>query len=186
MGGCTARCCLSGVYVSLAERDRVLAHAEAVKRHLDPGQVRDPKRWFGARTHRDEDFEGGRCVGTRVHGGRCVFLNGRGLCTLQLARIREGLPQLKPFYCRLFPLTVVDGVVEYDDLCVGEAPCCTFTRNGGTPVVEACRAELEEALGGDGYAALLALAGRGAEHADGDPPRARPVELREEDPLPGS
>lgn len=176
-GGCTARCCLSGVFVSLPERDRVLAHAEAVRRQMDPGQVKDPRRWFTVRTHRDRDFEGGRCVGTRLHRGRCVFLNREGLCTLQLASAREpGLPPLKPFFCRLFPLVISDGVLMYDDLCSGEARCCTFGPRGAKPVVEACRAEVEFALGPEGARTLLELARR-RKDADGDAPAARAVEL---------
>jgi Fe-S-cluster containining protein len=154
MGGCTARCCLSGVYVDVRERDRVLAHADAVRRHMDPDQVKDPARWFATRTRRDPDFPSGVCVGTRVHRGRCVFLNGRGLCVLQLASAAEALPQLKPYFCRLFPLCVADGVVVYDDLCAGAAGCCTFRRRGARPVLEACRAEFELALGAEGYAEL--------------------------------
>lgn len=179
MGGCTALCCASGVYASLAERDRVLAHADAVRRHMDHTQVKDSRKWFSARVGRDADFEGGRYVGTRVHGGKCVFLNGQGLCTLQLASAREpDLPQLKPFYCRLFPLVIVDGVLGYDDLCSGEARCCTFTRRGSTPVVEACRAELEVALGEAGARKVVELARRArGEDTDGDAAGSRSVEL---------
>ncbi len=176
--GCAAQCCLSGVFVSLPERDRVLEHAGAVRRHMEPGQVRDASKWFTRRSHRDDDFEGGRCVGTRVHGGRCVFLNRGGLCTLQLASAREGLPQLKPFFCRLFPLTISDGVVVYDDLCEGEAACCTFTAEGPRSVLEACGPELQLALGREGYASLRALVRGSAEDVDHDPAGARPVELR--------
>lgn len=180
-GGCTACCCRSGVYVSVAERDRVLAHAAAVQRVMDPGQVKDPTRWFERRVYRDADFEGGRCVGTQVVGHACVFLNGRGLCTLQLASAGSRVPQLKPFFCRIFPLTLRDGVVRYDPDCKGLAGCCTFGRTGARPVVEACRPEFEEVLGLAGYRFLRRLARRGArnlEHGDRHAPRARPVELR--------
>lgn len=124
-------------------------------------------------------------MGTRVHGGRCVFLNGRGLCTLQLASAAEpDLPQLKPFFCRLFPLVISEGLLEYDPLCEGESRCCTFSRRGAKPVVEACRAELELALGPEGARRLAKLARR--QDANGDAPAPRPVELGQEDPLPGS
>lgn len=180
-GGCTACCCRSGVYVSLAERERILAHAAAVQRCMDAGQVRDPAEWFERRVYRDPDFEGGRCVGTRVMGAACVFLNGRGLCTLQLASARSGIPQLKPFYCRIFPLTLADGVVVYHPFCKGRAPCCTFGRTGAALALEACRPEFEEVLGAGGYRALVELAQRRAgnrEYRDRDAPRTRAVELR--------
>ena len=176
MGGCTSQCCLSGVFVGLGERDRVLAHADAVRRQMDADQVKDPERWFTKRSRRDADFEEGRCVGTRVHRGRCVFLNGRGLCTLQLATAADPeLPQLKPFFCRLFPLVISEGRLEYDPLCKGESRCCTFSRRGAKPVVEACRAELELALGAEGVRRLRRLAGR--QDSNGDAPASRPVEL---------
>jgi Fe-S-cluster containining protein len=179
-GGCTALCCASGVCVSFAERDRVLAHADVVRRYMDRTQVKDSTKWFGVRVRRDADFEGGRCVGTRVHGGKCAFLNGDGLCTLQITSAREpNLPQLKPFYCRLFPLVIVDGVLGYDDLCSGEASCCTFKRQGAVPVVEACRPELELALGATGAETVVELARRArGEDEDGDASGPRPVELR--------
>jgi Fe-S-cluster containining protein len=179
MGGCTALCCQSGVYVSLPERDRVLEHADTVRRHMDGTQVKDPKKWFTVRTRRDRDFEGGRCVGTRVHNGKCAFLNGEGLCTLQVASSREpDVPQLKPFFCRLFPLVISDGVLGYDDLCAGEARCCTFGWRGAAPVVEACRAELELVLGPEGAAALAELAGAvDGEDPDGDAAGPGPIEL---------
>lgn len=179
MGGCTALCCESGVYVSLNERDRVLAHADAVRRHMDHTQVTDAAKWFSVRTRPDRDFEGGRCVGTRVHGGKCAFLSEEGLCTLQITSAREPhVPQLKPFFCRLFPLVIVDGVLGYDDLCSGEARCCTFTRRGSAPVVEACRPELELALGVAGAETVVELARRArGEEENGDAPGARSVEL---------
>ncbi len=54
---------------------------------------------------------------------------------------------LKPYYCVLFPLTKVDGVFEYDDLCSSEADCCTAVPDGRKKIVEMCSIELEYALG---------------------------------------
>ena len=36
--GCTAACCLAGVYADVAERDKILAHREIIARYMDETQ----------------------------------------------------------------------------------------------------------------------------------------------------
>jgi len=158
---CVGRCCRSGVLLDPGERDRVLAHADLVRRAMDPHQPRDARRWFSRRVVADPDFPSGRAVHTRVRGGRCVFLNGGGRCVLQKAS-SPGL-QLKPFFCIAFPVTVDGGLLTLDDkdFRAGQ-PCCQPTEGGPLTVFDTCGMELRHVLGAAGVARLRRLARRRA------------------------
>jgi Fe-S-cluster containining protein len=158
---CGGHCCRHGVYVSLPERDRILEYADRIQGSMDGTQTAQIDEWFETQTHEDEDFPGGICVGTEVYGDKCAFLNGEGLCVLQLLEPTLRLPareRLKPFYCRLFPLTTWNNRVEFDDLCDGVRPCCTLASDGDTRAVEAYAAEFTEVLGSRGYKEFLRTA----------------------------
>jgi Fe-S-cluster containining protein len=150
---CGGHCCLHGVYIALPERDKILEYADRVQAVMDATQTADTREWFESEVHEDEDFPGGVCIGTATYGDKCVFLNSQGLCVLQLLEPELGLPageRLKPFYCRLFPLTTLDGRLEFDDLCDGVRPCCTLASDGRSRAVDAYAAELREVLGEEG------------------------------------
>jgi Fe-S-cluster containining protein len=158
---CGGHCCRHGVYVSLPERDRILEYADRIQEVMDGTQTTDTDQWFERQTHEDEDFPGGLCVGAEVYDDKCAFLNREGLCVLQLLEPTLKLSsreRLKPFYCRLFPLTTWCDRVEFDDLCDGVRPCCTLASDGDTRAVEAYAAEFTEVLGGRGYKEFLRTA----------------------------
>ncbi|UCF20154.1 MAG: hypothetical protein JSU87_01735 [Gemmatimonadota bacterium] len=158
---CRGHCCRHGVYISLPDRDRILEYAAAVVEVMDDTQPTDTGLWFEDETHEDEDFEGGVCIGTATYDGKCSFLNREGLCVLQLLEPSLELPggeRLKPFYCRLFPVTTGYGRLEFDDMCDGVRPCCTLAADGPTRAIDAYAYELTEALGAEGYAELLSIA----------------------------
>jgi Fe-S-cluster containining protein len=167
---CGGRCCRHGVYVSLPERDRILAYADRIQSALDDSQTPDTSLWFENEIERDEDYPGGLCIGTAVYNGKCAFLNRDGLCTLQLIEpdldLAEG-ERLKPFYCRLFPLVTSLDRVEFDDLCDGVCPCCTLAFDGPTPAIDAYAAEFKEILGEEGYEQLRRAIGEPAGGSDG-------------------
>ena len=151
---CSGHCCHHGVYASLPERGRILEYADLVSGAMDDTQPTDPAEWFEDETHEDEDYPGGLCIGTVVYNNKCVFLNSEGLCVLQQLEVSLDLPQrerLKPFYCRLFPLTTWYSRLEFDDMCDGVRPCCTLAADGPTRVVDAWAYEFTEALGEEGY-----------------------------------
>ena len=136
-----------------------MRHRDIVKTWMDETQPLDEDAWF-EEPFADSDFPSGRCIGTREHNDKCVFLNKDGRCVLQLAGEQEGLGKwgLKPFYCIAFPITVENGVVKFDDVLSGEASCCavqTDQRQRGQPVVTECDAELKHVLGAEGYMLLL-------------------------------
>ena len=154
---CTSKCCRHGVYLDPTERDRILAQADIVEKYLDDSQTKDRTKWFDNSEEEDIDFPSGKCVSTEVHNDKCVFLDKKGRCVLQVAEKEEGMKRfsLKPFYCVLFPIVKVDGVFEYDDFCSGESDCCTASREAKGKMIETCSIEMEHALGASKYEEVL-------------------------------
>jgi hypothetical protein len=165
MQNCNAACCKGGVMVDIKERDNIMRQAEVVRRHMEPGQMQDPERWFDAAEELDQDFPSGRAVGTRTNEHGCVFLKLDGRCVLQATAEEEGLPRdaLKPFYCFAFPVTIESGVLTTDDLDFIDRPdCCTMIQAGSKALYEVCSEELEFVLGSEGMAELTAMFPRSA------------------------
>ncbi len=158
---CGGYCCRHGVYISLPERERILENAERIQAAMDETQTTEVDEWFEDEIHDDSDFEGGLCIGTAIYNDKCAFLDRDGLCVLQKletdSEVREGR-RLKPFYCRLFPITTWYGRLEFDPLCNGARPCCTISERGRTPTIDAFAFELREALGEEGYQELRRVA----------------------------
>jgi len=150
---CTSVCCEGGVYTDLAERDRIMEFREIIRKHMDATQPQDPALWFEPSEHEDADFPSGRCIGTEEYNGKCVFLDSKGRCSIQVAAVAQGLDRWawKPLFCILFPIEVSGNVVNYDPMLQGEQPCCTTQPDFSIPVFRACRDELIHLLGQEGY-----------------------------------
>jgi len=153
---CTSDCCHGGVYVDIGERERILAHRDLVKLHMDDSQVNDEAQWFEPQESEHRDFPSGRCVGTQEINGKCTFLDRKGMCSLQKAAVSVGMHKwaLKPLYCILFPIEITDGVIGFDDLLQEESGCCSISRDFAVPMFKGCKEELIHLLGQDGYSAL--------------------------------
>jgi Protein of unknown function (DUF3109) len=151
---CSSVCCSGGVYADIAERDRILADKDIIKKYMDTTQSLDDTTWFDPGDDEDADFPSGRCVGTSVLNDKCVFLNSVGHCSLQSAAMGEGKHKWfwKPFYCVLFPIEVSDKIVSFDPMLQDEQSCCTLQDAFDVPLFEGCREELAYFLGEDGYA----------------------------------
>jgi Fe-S-cluster containining protein len=158
MANCRGACCDGGADVDVAERDRILQHADLVRAHMDAGQDHTAENWFEDLTM-DSDFPSGLAVTTRMHNDNCVFLNSAGLCVLQMAEadMRDG-STLKPFFCRAYPICLNDGVLTFDDQFESETGCCGAVADGGLTVFDVCADELAFVLGAEGAAELRALA----------------------------
>lgn len=159
MYNCRAECCGGGASIDLGERDRIVAHADLVRSLMDPDQERDTALWFEDFID-DSDYVSGYAVTTRMHNDRCVFLNGKGLCVLQIAESQMGEGAvLKPFFCRAFPISLENGTLTYDNQFDTETQCCAPVAEGHLTVFDVCAEELEHVLGAEGAAELRALAG---------------------------
>ncbi len=153
---CTAQCCAEGVYLSEDEHQAILGHVDRVVKEFDETQPCGVENWFEP-TRTDEDYPAGFCIGTRVYNNKCVFLDKQCLCVLQKVK-PEGYDQkwgLKPFYCRIYPITVERGTITYERTVAEETACCSIDSRHTKPVVEVCREELTQILGEDGYRELL-------------------------------
>lgn len=150
---CSSVCCAEGVYADVADRDRILAHKEMVKKYMDDTQTRDEARWFEQQEIEDDDFPSGRCVGTEAVNGKCVFLDGFGRCSLQVAAVEEGMHKwaIKPFFCILYPIEVTRKVVSFDDMLQDEQSCCTVGHEFAMPLFEGCKEELTFLVGPEGF-----------------------------------
>lgn len=159
MNNCRAECCGGGADIDIGERDRILQHADLVRSLMDADQERDTALWFEDFIN-DRDFPSGHAVTTRMHNDRCVFLNGKGLCVLQIAEGQMGEGAiLKPFFCRAFPICLNDGTLTYDNQFESESQCCGPVAAGELTIFDVCAFELEHVLGVEGAAELRSKAG---------------------------
>jgi hypothetical protein len=143
--------------VDLSHRDRILAEAALVARHMEPAQVQDPAHWFETEDEADTDFPSGRAVNTATVGGTCVFLDSRRYCVLQLAEAAS--PGLKPFFCRAYPIGINGArVIHEADWCPSETQCCGPVDEGELTALDVYRPELTHLLGEAGVKELRRIA----------------------------
>jgi hypothetical protein len=160
IANCSAACCRFGVMIDPKERENILAHADLVKRHMDPHQEKNTSHWFDDWEEEDFDFPSGKCTGTQVRDYGCVFLNGHGHCVLQKAAIEEGMPtfSLKPFFCVAYPVTLENGTLTLESPEHANRPeCCSIVDHGGRTPLDVCGEELQFILGDGGLAELEGL-----------------------------
>jgi len=155
---CEGECCHTGVWIDLKERDVILAHKDLVLQYMDETQTRDISKWFGNVIEDDEDFESGKCLGTEVHNDKCVFQMQTGYCVLQSAAMQTGMSPwaIKPKFCVMYPIVIAEGVLTYDDDHAAEMHYCGLDchQNHTRSAFESCGAEIEYALGTEGYKIL--------------------------------
>jgi hypothetical protein len=172
---CHAHCCSCGVYLTVEDARKVLAHEATVLPHM-PVERRDSAAWFDWNLEPDDDHpQGGTLASTNVapdatHPAKqsCVFLRPDRKCALQVASIANGQHpwHLKPFYCALYPLVFHEHQLILDDenLVYLEDGTCTRPACGGesVPLYRLLEVEMKLALGETGYAEFVAKAGHPA------------------------
>jgi Fe-S-cluster containining protein len=160
VANCTAACCKFGVYADLAEREKVLANADLIRKHMDDRQEHDQQLWFEDKIYDDTDFPSGKAVGTRAMWYGCVFLDAKGKCALQKTSVEEGMGRysLKPFYCVAYPITINHGVLMLDEEnFLNNAGCCRPDAGGERKLLDVCAEELSFVLGDAGFEELQKL-----------------------------
>jgi hypothetical protein len=153
MCNCDGTCCAEGVLLDVKEKELILAHADLVKKYLEPQQEKDITKWFDNNIENDSDFPSGKCDGTAVQGNKCVFLCSKGLCALQKTAMAEGMDKfaLKPFYCVAFPIAIDEHVLTtYEPEFTNRRQCCSIVSDGPLTVLDVCREEFEYILGTEG------------------------------------
>ena len=156
---CNGFCCREGVIIDAGHKDLVLENAELVQGYMDETQTKDTSLWFEPGEAVDLDFPSGRSCNTAKYNEVCVFLGKDKLCVLQKAE--KEVPNLKPFYCRTYPIVIIDSRLTYDDEhSPSETHCCGPVKDGPLNVFDVCTFELEYTLGtaAKGLAELKRLA----------------------------
>ncbi len=154
---CDGTCCCDGVWVDIKEKDQVLKEKDLIKKYMDETQNKNHEEWF-AEYWKDPDFPSGAAVGTTVYKKNCVFLNKEGRCVIQVAATQEGRDRwdIKPFYCVLFPVSVAENTLTFDEHMEEEGTsCCNVFPEYQTPMFEACKDELVYAVGEEGYQQMV-------------------------------
>jgi len=150
---CKGHCCCSGVYVGFDDKEKIMKHKDIIIANMDETQDKNPDHWFEDKVYDDEDFYTGKCTATNVQNGGCVFQNKEKLCGLQVLSVKMGQHKwfLKPYYCILFPLVIVDKALTFDDYQQGIHECCTVFDKFETPLFEACEEEIKFCFGEYNY-----------------------------------
>ena len=130
---------------------------------MDDNQPKDSNKWFEAELEEDTDFPSGFALGTEVYETpsghkQCVFKDKRGFCSIQVAADKHNMHKwaIKPKYCIMYPLTIIDNVLTYDDDHAEKLDYCgvNMKKNFTQTVFEAMTEEITFILGADGYAYL--------------------------------
>jgi Fe-S-cluster containining protein len=162
MTNCNAKCCHGGVYADLVERDRILAHADLIKSHMEPHQEHDTAKWFDGVLVDDIDFPSGRAIGTRTNERGCIFLKANGYCVLQVAATEAGMGKfaLKPFFCVAYPVVLTNHELTLHDDYTERTECCNSVKDGPLNLLDICAEEIEYMLGEEGWKELQALSAK--------------------------
>lgn len=151
---CHDACCQHGVDVAVVERDRILAHADA----LEPIIGLPRAQWFSDRVAEDMDFPGGAATRTSIVNGGCVFLqrDARG-CALHAFALAlgEDYHAIKPMVSALFPVTFGGGALFCSEELVDGSLVCG---GAGPTAYEMARDELAYYFGAELTVELDAVA----------------------------
>lgn len=149
---CANLCCDEGVFLTLYDAQQVLDHREEIQPYLI--KPLDFDSWDISRT---------AFITTPVfdEGGphqRCWFFTKGQRCALHSLAVDKNLPlrSIKPFFCVLFPLTLVDldfNVTEITVDAKAYKTCLVEGNEEGWLYVQ-FEPELRRILGEDGYAEL--------------------------------
>ncbi|MBM3943501.1 MAG: DUF3109 family protein [SAR202 cluster bacterium] len=165
---CRAMCCGYGVWVDLGDASRIIQEADVILPNL-PQDRQDISNWFDGEVKEDADFPTGWKVGTNIApdptnpvGTHCVFQLPDHKCGLQVASVaaKRHPWDLKPFYCALYPVTLLDGTLQLDEEneIYREGGTCQSKTGVPVPLYILLKDELVLALGENGYQELCAKA----------------------------
>ena len=140
----------------------MLENAAIVQKYMDETQTKDTSHWFEPGEEIDIDFPSGKSCNTAKHNDVCVFLDKSKRCVLQIAEAE--VPNLKPFYCRTYPIVIIDSRLTYDDEhSPSETHCCGPVKDGPLDVFDVCtlRARIHTRPEGEGTGGAEASGKRG-------------------------
>lgn len=160
IGICGGQCCDWGVYMDRDFQKVIMEYEVQIKESMDEFQPKDKSKWFEKELEIDKDFPSGFALGTELYVNskgttQCVFKDKNNYCTLQVIAMKKGNHKwsIKPKYCILYPLTVIDNILTYDDEHSKKLEYCGIdkTHNFTQTVYEAMREEIKYVFGEDCY-----------------------------------
>lgn len=128
---CKDQCCEWGADIDMQNVVRVMKYKDELEQFTGISS----SKWFDESEKKwDSEYPGGDYIRTTYDEEKdyCIFLNtkGRG-CMLHSFALHKGIDyhEIKPFFCSMFPVTYMDGVLmtpeEIDEnltACLGEGP----------------------------------------------------------------
>ncbi len=153
---CNGACCAEGVFLTVYDAQRIVQHGSAIQKYLvepydfaswnmtRPGYVSTPVY------SRDPQHE------------HCWFLMRNARCAVHTYALEQGIPvqDLKPYFCRMFPLTLVDLDIDVTEIAIDPKAydTCLVPAEQENYLFTQFETELRRTIGDAGYAQLGALA----------------------------
>lgn len=160
---CFGECCKSGVYMDKNFPEVILAHKDMIKGVMSADQIKDESKWFDDEIVEDEDFPSGYAAGSNVYTDskgveKCVFNDENQYCSLQVAAVANGMHKwaIKPTYCIMYPVAVVNHILTYDDEHSQDLAYCGIDKehNFTQTTFDGTREEIKYVLGEELYNSL--------------------------------
>ncbi|HRE40934.1 MAG TPA: DUF3109 family protein [Ignavibacteria bacterium] len=156
MNICFGQCCCSGVYMDKEFKNVILQHTDDIISNMSNDQIKNPEEWFDDEIEEDSDFPSGFAIGSAVYTDskgteKCVFNDENNYCTLQVTAVKKNMHKwdIKPTHCIMYPVTVVDNTLQYDDVHSLDMDYCGKhkTENFTQTVFDATKEEIKYVLG---------------------------------------
>lgn len=153
---CSGQCCNWGVYLDRDFQPVIMQHEYEIINVMDEFQPKDSDKWFEKELEEDTDFPSGFAVGTELYVNskgttQCVFKDKNSYCSLQVLAVKNGAHkwEIKPKYCIMYPLTIIDNVLTFDDEHSARLDYCGIghEENFTQSIFEAMKEEVKFILG---------------------------------------
>lgn len=157
---CSGQCCNWGVYMDRDFEPVIMKFENQIKDVMDEHQLKDTSKWFEKELEEDSDFPSGYAIGTELYINnqgvtQCVFKDKRGYCSLQVMAVENGLHkwEIKPKYCIMYPLTIIDNVLTVDNDHSERLDYCGIHKkeNYTQTIFDAMTEEIKFIIGEEGY-----------------------------------
>jgi hypothetical protein len=150
--GCNGDCCTEGVSITLPEVARIKEHADALQSYLI-----EPYDFDSWNLERPADLST-PLLNENKPGEQCWFLRHNRLCAIHSYTLDQGMPvaALKPYFCRFFPLTLIDIDINVSEIAVdGKAyDTCLVPSESETWLYKELEPELRRVIGDANFAEL--------------------------------
>ncbi|MCL4393762.1 MAG: hypothetical protein M1482_02945 [Chloroflexi bacterium] len=148
---CAAACCDDGSWLSLYEAHHIKQHAQEIQPYLE--QPLDFDAWDLSRPA----FLYTPVIEADTPQQRCWFFTRDRRCALHALALDKKIPlsSVKPFFCSLFPLTLVDIDINLTEIAIDAKAydTCLTTQENESWLYEQFEPDLRRILG-EGYSEL--------------------------------